>query len=206
MLPLVLDLARLRLVLVGNDERAERRLAALDAAGATDLQIYADAPSLGLALVAGSRLVTRLPTTEELLAARIVFISDRDAPENAGMVAIARAGGALVHVEDDPALSDVHAPSVLRRGELLIAVSTGGKSPSLARQIKRLLGQLFGREWQDRLDELAVLRRGWRENGADAATVSAWSEAWVVRQGWLPADESAAPARAAGSAKLRFAA
>jgi precorrin-2 dehydrogenase/sirohydrochlorin ferrochelatase len=78
---------------------------------------------------------------------------------------------------------------VLRRGELLIAVSTGGKSPGLAAQIKRFLGTLFGREWREHLDELARLRRAWRDSGADGATVAQWTEAWVVRQGWLPADD-----------------
>jgi len=203
MLPLVLDLARLRLVLVGNDERAERRLALLDAAGAADLTVYAEAPSPALALAAGARLVRRLPATAELAAARIVFISDRSAAESRRLAEAARAGGALVHVEDAPALSDVHAPAVLRQGELLIAVSTGGKSPGLARRIKRFLGALFGGEWQGRLDELALLRRRWRDGGADAATVAQWTAAWVAHHGWLPADgplsaaapsaESAAP-------------
>jgi len=194
MLPLVLDLARLRLVLVGNDERAERRLAALDAAGAADLAVYADAPAPALARAAGGRLVRRLPITEELVAARIVFISDSSAAESRRLAEAARAGGALVHVEDAPALSDVHAPAVLRQGDLLIAVSTGGKSPGLARRIKRFLGTLFGAEWQARLDEIALLRGRWRESGADAATVAQRTEAWVTHQGWLPADEPLAAA------------
>jgi precorrin-2 dehydrogenase/sirohydrochlorin ferrochelatase len=189
MLPLVLDLARLRLVLVGNDARAERRLGLLDEAGAVDLALFADAPVPSLARAAGTRLVRRLPTAQELAAARLVFISDRSAPESRGLAEAARAAGALVHVEDEPGLSDAHAPATLRRGELLIAVSTGGKSPGLARRIKRLLGGLFGQEWQARLDELGELRRSWRESGADAATVAQWTEAWVARQGWLPAGD-----------------
>lgn len=197
MLPLVLDLARLRLVLVGNDERAERRLALLDAAGAADVTVYADAPSPALALAAGARLVRRCPATTELVAARIVFISDRSAAESRRLAEAARAGGALVHVEDAPTLSDVHAPAVLRRGDLLIAVSTGGKSPSLARSIKRFLGTLFGSEWQGRVDEFAALRRRWRDSGADAATVAQWTAARVAHQGWLPADDPAAAPAAA---------
>ena len=207
MLPLVLDVARLRLVLVGNDGRAEQRLALLDAAGAADLGVYAEAPSPALALAAGARLVRRLPTTEELVAARIVFISDKNAAESRRLAEAARAGGALVHVEDEAGLCDVHAPAVLRRGELLIAVSTGGKSPGLARQIKRFLGTLFGNEWQTRLDELALLRRRWRESGADTATVAQWTEAWVARQGWLPADDPVfSVAASAERAELREAA
>ena len=192
MLPMVLDLARLKLVLVGNGDAAERRLRRLDAAGAVDLIVYADAPASSLALAAGRRLRQRLPTLQELAAAQLVCISDRSAPWCRHFAAAARAGGALVHVEDEAALSDLHAPAVLERGDLLIAVSTGGKSPGLAVRIKSFLGALFGAEWQQRLDRLAELRQGWRRGGADQETVAQWTATWVAGQGWLPADDPAA--------------
>jgi precorrin-2 dehydrogenase/sirohydrochlorin ferrochelatase len=186
MLPLVLDLSRLKLALIGEGAAALRRLALLDAAGAADLTVYAATPSPELAHAAGSRLVRRLPTAAELAAARLVFISDRCAPYCRGLAAAARASGALVHVEDEPALGHVQAPAVLRRGDLTIAVSTGGKSPGLAVRLKRFLGTLFGPEWQGRLDALAARRRGWRASGVEAETIARWSEAWVDRQRWLP--------------------
>lgn len=192
MLPLVLDASRLKLLLVGAGDAAERRLAWLDAAGAIDLALHAEAPSPALARAAGHRLIARLPTETELGAAQLVFISERDAPYARSLAVAARAAGALVHVEDAPALSDVHVPAVLRRGELMITVSTGGASPGLAVQMKRFLGLLFGPEWQGRLDDLAALRRGWREDGADAETVARRTEEWISRQGWLPADERGA--------------
>ncbi|HXY99163.1 MAG TPA: NAD(P)-dependent oxidoreductase [Stellaceae bacterium] len=198
MLPLVLDLGRLKLILIGDGEAAERRLGLLDAAGAADLTVHAEAPSAALALAAGSRLVRRLPTTQEMAAARLVFISDRTAPYCRALAGLARMLGALVHVEDQPALCDVQAPAVLRRGDLTLAVSTGGKSPGLAKQVKRFLGALFGPEWQERLDALAALRRGWREGGADAETVARWSESWVAGQGWLPSGETAVAEAAPG--------
>jgi precorrin-2 dehydrogenase / sirohydrochlorin ferrochelatase len=200
MLPLVLDLSRLTLLLIGDDAKAERRLALLDAAGAADLTVYAERPTPALAHAAGSRLVRRLPSVQEVAAARLVFISDKDAPRSRALAATARAAGALIHVEDAPALCDVHAPAVLRRGDLQIAVSTGGKAPGLAAQVKRVLGGLFGPEWRGRLDELAALRQRWRAAGADADTVAAWSAAWIRRHGWLPADETSADAAAPGDA------
>ncbi len=186
MLPLMLDLARLKLILIGNGAAAERRLALLDEAGAADLAVHADEPSPALAHAAGHRLVRRLPTSGELAAARVVFIAERSTPHARDLAATARAAGALVHVEDEPSLCDIYAPATLRRGELLIAVSTGGQSPALAAQVKRFLGGLFGPEWHERLEELAALRRGWREGGADHETVARWTEEWVSRQGWLP--------------------
>jgi precorrin-2 dehydrogenase/sirohydrochlorin ferrochelatase len=193
MLPLVVDIKRLKLVLVGEGERALSRLALLDAAGAADLRVYAPSPSAALARAAGGRLMRRLPRAEELAAARLVFISDRDAAAAPALAAAARAAGALVHVEDAPALSDLHAPAVLRRGDLTIAVSTGGGSPGLALQVKRFLGRVFGPEWAGRLDALTALRRFWRERGADSETVSRRTAAWIARHGWLPADAGDPP-------------
>jgi precorrin-2 dehydrogenase/sirohydrochlorin ferrochelatase len=205
MLPLVLDLARLKLVLIGNGVAAERRLQRLDAAGAADLAVYADAPSSALALAAGRRLLKRLPTAQELAAARIVFISDKGAAWCRDLAAAASAGGALVHVEDEPALSDIHAPAVLQRGDLLIAVSTGGKSPGLAVRVKNFLGALFGPEWQGRLEQLAMLRQGWRRGGAGPETVAQWTEAWVAHEAWLPAeDPTLAGSRRTDGAGLGF--
>jgi precorrin-2 dehydrogenase/sirohydrochlorin ferrochelatase len=191
MLPLVLDLSRLALILVGDGAKAERRLALLDAADAVDLTVYAENPSSALALAAGRRLVRRLPAAQEVAAARAVFISDKNAPYCRDLAATARAAGALVHVEDEPALCDVHAPAVLRRGELTIAVSTGGRAPGLAVQLTRWLGTLVGPEWQDRLGELAALRRGWRASGADGDAVSRRTEAWLGRRAGLPVDAAA---------------
>ena len=185
MLPLMLDLSRLKLILIGEGEAALRRLELLEAAGAEDLEVYAEAPIPALAEAAGQRLRRRLPAPRELAAARLVFISERRSPAAAALAATARALGAIVHVEDAPALSDAHAPAVVRRGDLVIAVSTGGRSPGLARKVKRFLGRLFGPEWQGRLDELAALRLAWREAGAGAETVSRRTEDWVDRRGWL---------------------
>ncbi len=52
-----------------------------------------------------------------------------------------------VNVVDDPALSDFIVPSVLRRGDLSIAVSTSAKSPALARKIRARLENEFGEEY-----------------------------------------------------------
>lgn len=186
MLPLVLDVARLPLMLVGNGTAALRRLRLLDEAGAADLVVHAEAAAPDLADAAGNRLVRRLPDAAEIATARLVFIAGMDPARRTALAAEARKAGVLVHVEDEPALCDVHAPAVLRRGDLLIAVSTGGASPALAGHLKRFLGGLFGPEWQRHLADLAALRRTWRATGIDPVTVMRWTEEWVSRQDWLP--------------------
>src|SRR6185369_3001873 len=87
---------------------------------------------------------------------------------------------------------NVHAPALLRRGDLLLTVSTGGRSPGLARRLKRFLEGIFGAEWQDRLEALATLRQAWREAGALPADIARRTEEWVDRHHWLDTDAHAA--------------
>ncbi len=188
MFPITLDLAQARVALVGNGEAALRRLALLDSDAARHVTVYADDPLPELARQAGMRLRRALPTAAELAGVQIVFAVDLAATRLAELSATARAVGCLVNVEDQPALSSFHSPALLRRGDLLIAVSTNGHSPGLARRVKRFLAGLFGAEWQGRLDALASLREGWREGGAGPAEVARWTDAWIDRHHWLDAD------------------
>jgi precorrin-2 dehydrogenase/sirohydrochlorin ferrochelatase len=195
MFPIVLDLSSLPVILAGNGSQAARRLALLDDDGAGSVTVYAPGPCEALASAARSRLVRRWPTSTEIASARLLLIADGvEASALSDLVAVARAARTLVNVEDRPALSDFHSPAVVRRGELLVTVSTGGRSPALARRLARFLGEAVGSEWQARLKDLAALRGQWREAGADPSMVSAWTEAWVDRHGQLPSESEAAAA------------
>jgi len=195
MFPIVLDLSILPVILAGNGPQAARRLALLDDDRAGLVTVHAPAPCEALAGAAGERLVRRWPAPAEIASAKLLLIADGiESSEVSDLVAVARAAGTLVNVEDRPELSDFHSPALVRRGDLLVTVSTGGRSPALARRLGRFLAEVFGPEWQGRLEELAALRSQWREAGADPSTVGAWSEAWVERNGRLPSEAQAASA------------
>jgi precorrin-2 dehydrogenase/sirohydrochlorin ferrochelatase len=185
MFPILLDLSRVRVALVGNGAAALRRLRLLDQDGARNLVVYSTDPLPALETAAGARLRRSLPSAAELAGVHIVFAVDLPDAVLAELSATAQVIGTLIHVEDKPALGTVHAPAQVRRGDLLLTVSTNGRSPGLARRLKRFLEELFGMEWQDRLDELAALRDGWREAGAAPAEVARWTEGWVDRHHWL---------------------
>jgi precorrin-2 dehydrogenase / sirohydrochlorin ferrochelatase len=80
MLPIVLDLSRLGVALVGNGEAALRRLRRLDEAGAAHLQVYADDPIPALAEAAGARLRRRLPTAESFADVHVAFLAGLPEP------------------------------------------------------------------------------------------------------------------------------
>jgi|SRR5215469_7219268 len=188
MLPLTLDLSRLRLALIGAGPAASRRLERLDAAGATALTVFAPEPGVALAILAGRRLITRLPEAGELAGIQIAFIVGLPSAATTDIADRARAAGAIVHVEDTPAMSDVQMPAVLHRGDLTIAISTGGRSPGLAAEVKRALGRIIDPGWAARLNEISARRKRWRAAGLDSAAVRQWTADWLAACGWLAFD------------------
>lgn len=200
MLPVSLDLARLRLVLIGNGTACARRLRLLEEAGARALTVFSPTPSPLLIAAAGERLLRRWPQHGELQRAQLVFIADVPEPERGALAAAARAAGAILHVEDAPELTDSHAPAVLRRGALTIAVSTGGMAPGVAAEIKHFLSGVFGPEWQERLARMQALRQRWRRTGFDHQRVRRLTAAQLGRYGWLKQSPSVAAANDRGAA------
>jgi precorrin-2 dehydrogenase len=197
MLPISIDLARTRVVLVGQGAAACRRLVLLDEAGAAGLEIFAPESSAELADRAGPRLRRRLPLRREIADAQLVFVAGLSAPAAAEVAALAQGAGVLVNFEDDRGHSDFHSAAVIRRGDLTIAVSTNGKCPGLAGLVREVLARWIGPEWGVRIDELAARRRRWRAAGADPATVARNTRDWAARRNWLstrPAEASQPPA------------
>ena len=193
MLPISIDLAQIRVMLVGGGAAARRRLALLDEAGAEALEVYTADPDRELAQAAGARLRRRLPLPAEIMRAQLVFVAGVGESEAGEICQVAKAAGVLVNVEDDRAHSDFHSAAVFRRGDLTVAISTNGKSPGLAALMRQILERRIGSEWELRLDQVAALRRGWREAGADPAAIGRRTREWIARQGWL--DPSPSPSQ-----------
>lgn len=63
-----------------------------------------------------------------------------------------------MNVVDTPEACDFIAPAVLRRGSLHIAISTGGKSPLLAKRLREGLEALIGPEYGELTDVLGAMR------------------------------------------------
>jgi precorrin-2 dehydrogenase/sirohydrochlorin ferrochelatase len=71
----------------------------------------------------------------------------------------ARRRGVLCNVVDDPEHCDFYYGSVVRRGSLQIAISTGGHSPALAQRIRKRLEREFGSEYEAWLEALGAARK-----------------------------------------------
>jgi precorrin-2 dehydrogenase/sirohydrochlorin ferrochelatase len=190
MIPIILDGRQLPIALVGRGEIAERRLAWLLDGGAENLTVYSDRPSTALAALAGARLAAHLPSPAEQARVRVLWIADLPLVEARPIAAAAREAGVLVNVEDVLAACDFHNPSLVRRGDLLLTVSTGGKSPGLAARIRRRLEASFGPEWADRLELVATKRTAWRRRPRRLEEIARLTDAAIDRRGWLAAEHA----------------
>jgi precorrin-2 dehydrogenase/sirohydrochlorin ferrochelatase len=91
--------------------------------------------------------------------AAICVASSSDPGERDAIARAARDRGVLVNVMDDVANCDFAAPAVVRRGDLVLAVSTGGASPAVARKVREQLERRYGADWAETLSVIAEVRR-----------------------------------------------
>lgn len=88
---------------------------------------------------------------------------------------LAKEKGLLVNVADTPDLCDFYLSSIVKKGNLKIAISTNGKSPTLAKRIKEILNQNIPAEIDDTLEQLSRLRK--TLNGDFSSKVKALNQA-----------------------------
>jgi siroheme synthase-like protein len=139
---------------------AERKVEGLLAAGAQTVVV---SPSVTLALRQRARqgritLHEREVTPADLLGASLLIAATDDSALNARIVGQARELGIWANAVDDPACSDFIAPAMLERGDLTIAISTGGASPALAAALRRRLEAQFGDEYGRLVETFGALR------------------------------------------------
>ncbi|MCG6881294.1 MAG: bifunctional precorrin-2 dehydrogenase/sirohydrochlorin ferrochelatase [Deltaproteobacteria bacterium] len=96
---------------------------------------------------------------EFLNGAFMVIAATDDKDLNHHVSTRAREKGVLVNAVDQPPDCDFIVPSILRRGDLLIAISTSGKSPAMARKIRKGLETQFGQEYEAFLAMMGRLRK-----------------------------------------------
>jgi precorrin-2 dehydrogenase/sirohydrochlorin ferrochelatase len=89
----------------------------------------------------------------------LVYAATGDEAVNRQVAAEATAAGALVNIVDRPELCSFIAPAVLERGDLIIATSTSGAAPAMARRIRQDLEAIFGEEYALALQVLGRVRQ-----------------------------------------------
>lgn len=135
-LPLFFDLTGRKVAVVGDGPKADLRADLARSAGAEVL-----------------RLEARSATVQELRRAVAVFVATEDEASDAAAHRLAKAAGVPVNVADRPALCDFIMPAIVDRDGVVVAISTGGASPTLATVLRGRIEAAL----PERLGELARL-------------------------------------------------
>ncbi|HEV8583517.1 MAG TPA: bifunctional precorrin-2 dehydrogenase/sirohydrochlorin ferrochelatase [Methylomirabilota bacterium] len=154
--PAFLDLRGRRCLVVGGGAIAERKVAGLLECGARVTVVSpALVPELA-SLAAAARIEHRARgfLKRDARGCVLVISATGVASVDDAVAQAARRHGALVNAVDRPARCDFIYGSVLRRGELQIAVSTGGRAPALAREIRRRLEPVVGPEYAELVERV----------------------------------------------------
>jgi len=144
-------------LVIGGGRVAVRKVEGLLACGA---RVKVVAPRLDPALVqrAGVTCEQRRWQPQDLDGAWLVIAATDQEEVNRAVYQAGERAGIWVNGADDPANCSFTLPSVVRRGDLQVAVSTGGRSPALASWLRRRFENELGPEYEVLLDLLATER------------------------------------------------
>lgn len=157
-LPVELRVEDKKILIVGGGGVAERRLSKLLEFDPALVRIVAGKVSERVkALARGSgnvEIVERDFAAEDLAGMDLAFIATGDHELNGRIARMAKEKGILVNVADDPDRCDFFVSASVRRGRLLISVSSGGSAPSISAALKDLISQRLPLEEVSRALEL----------------------------------------------------
>jgi siroheme synthase-like protein len=165
--PVFLDIAGKPVVVIGGGEVALRKVEGLLDAGA---HVTVVSPALHRdleAFVAEGRVrhIAREYSPDDLEGYLIAFVATDDRSVNAAVAREGKGRGVWVNAVDDPANCDFIVPGIVRRGDIIVAVSTSAGSPAMARKLREDLEEFLSEEYALMLDVVAQVRRELRDRG-----------------------------------------
>lgn len=159
--PIFLKLKGRRVLVVGAGKEGESKIAGLLDTGAL-IRVIALQATEAVRQWARSGLIEfeeRGFITNDLGDIFMVVVATSSPIVNELTFSEAQRRGVLCNVVDIPDLCDFYYPAVVKRGDLQIAISTSGQSPSLAQRLRQRLEKQFGSAYADWVKELGAARR-----------------------------------------------
>ena len=159
--PVFLNLNGRRCVVIGGGQIAEGKVLKLLDSGAKTIVISPDTTQ-GLRNAAGRgdvELKLRKYQAGDLEGAFLVIAATNDRVVNQEIFEEAENLSVLLNAVDDPARCSFIAPSIVERGPVTLAISTGGASPALARKLRETLAESPALDWADATGVLSKARR-----------------------------------------------
>jgi uroporphyrin-III C-methyltransferase/precorrin-2 dehydrogenase/sirohydrochlorin ferrochelatase len=197
--PIFLDLGGQPVVVIGGGTVAERKIETLLESGAR-ITVVSPKVTGPIARQAGEGRITLRPRryqTGDLQGFRLAYAATSDPEVNQAVRDEARDSGIWLNTIDQPALCDFITPAMVRRGDLTIAISTNGRCPALARQIREDLERQYGPEYAEEVEHLGRIRdREKAAAGLASDRGSAGDRIGAEQSSFPPKSGSAAPTNA----------
>jgi siroheme synthase-like protein len=176
--PVFLKIKGKKFVVIGGGKVALRKVKTLLECGA-DIKVispHLDPELAELILTEGIDYISREYEPEDTKDVFMTIAATDVTETNLKIAEEARNQRTLVNISDSPEQSDFIVPSFFRRGDLILAVSTSGRSPALARKIRSKLEKNFGEEYGLLLSLIKEVRSELKQRGR-VVSANAWQEA-----------------------------
>jgi siroheme synthase-like protein len=173
--PIFLKLEELQLLIIGGGNTALEKLNS----------VLSNSPQVAIRIVAKEvineifalqqkhfniNIVQKEYNSSDIGNANIIIVAANNKQLSAQIKDDAHQQNILVNVADTPDLCDFYLSSVVQKGNLKIAISTNGKSPTLAKRLKEIFTEVLPAEIDEVLDNLQIIRNKLKGNFADKVT------------------------------------
>lgn len=111
----------------------------------------------------GPDIVRRAFREEDIKEAALVIAATADPEQNAAIAALCKKRQIPVNVVSDAALSDFQLPAVIKRGDLLLTLSTGGASPAYAKVLRTQIEAMLPEHIEEVLEQMQAVRETYRK-------------------------------------------
>jgi len=159
--PIHLDIKNRNCLVVGGGAVGTRKVNSLLECGA-GVTVVSPNPTSQLTELASEGAITltrRAYRSADLDGAFLVIGATDDKSLNQQISNDAARTLTLCNIADRPEVCNFILPSIIQRGDLVITISTSGKSPALAKQLRQKLGTQFGKEYAEFLLLMGAIRK-----------------------------------------------
>ncbi len=167
--PVFLKLEELSLLIIGGGNVALEKLnSVLNNSPQTRIKLVAIEISEAIRKIAAEKqtieLLERAYSIGDIEEADLIISAVNSFETSAQIKEDAQSKGKLINVADKPELCDFYLGSIVKKGSVKIAISTNGKSPTIAKRMKEVMNDLIPDEMEDVLDNMQTIRKGLHED------------------------------------------
>lgn len=165
MYPIYLQLKNRKCVVFGGGRVAERKVKTLHRYGASVTVISPDLTPELFRMWINAEIIChyRKYHSGDLKGYFLAISATNDPQINREIYEEAEREKTLINVVDEPENCDFYVPAIVRRGDLQIAISTSGRSPAMAREIRKIMESLFDESYEEALKIVGNIRTHLKE-------------------------------------------